>query len=90
MMDLLTVWPFVSLILGLTMSAQLFLSPWSISHDEHSDLQTTARWKKRFQDPKWWQSFALPLYMLHEFEEHGYDILGRRYHFQVALCNALV
>jgi len=24
---------------------------------------------------------ALPLYAFHQFEEHGYDLYGRRYHF---------
>ncbi|KAL7908220.1 hypothetical protein GGI35DRAFT_453636 [Trichoderma velutinum] len=33
---------------------------------------------------------ALPMYLLHEFEEHGYDFLGRRYAFQAYFCNNLV
>ncbi|KAL6821686.1 hypothetical protein J3E69DRAFT_339119 [Trichoderma sp. SZMC 28015] len=33
---------------------------------------------------------ALPMYLLHEFEEHGYDFLGRRYAFQPYFCKNLV
>jgi hypothetical protein len=29
------------------------------------------------------------MYMLHQFEEHGYDLLGRPYHFQVFMCDTL-
>lgn len=28
-----------------------------------------------------WGWLAMPLYAFHQFEEHGYDVYGRRYHF---------
>lgn len=28
-----------------------------------------------------WNWLALPVYAMHQFEEHGYDLYGRRYHF---------
>jgi hypothetical protein len=31
----------------------------------------------------------LPIYMLHQFEEHGVDLLGRRYHFLIEMCGML-
>ena len=36
---------------------------------------------KRIQDFVLWGYLALPLYAFHQFEEHGYDLYGRRYHF---------
>ena len=30
-----------------------------------------------------------PVYMVHQFEEHGFDLLGRRYHFLVEMCTML-
>lgn len=32
---------------------------------------------------------ALPMYILHQFEEHGIDLYGRRYAFQEFFCNVL-
>lgn len=32
---------------------------------------------------------ALPMYILHQFEEHGFDLYGRRYAFQEYFCNVL-
>ncbi|HEY8091023.1 MAG TPA: HXXEE domain-containing protein [Polyangiaceae bacterium] len=43
----------------------------------------------RGRDPAWLACVMLPVYMLHQFEEHGIDALGRRYHFIVELCTTL-
>ena len=39
----------------------------------------TAGTNQRFNYIMAW--LALPLYAVHQFEEHGYDLYGRRYHF---------
>jgi len=36
--------------------------------------------------PPW---IPLILYLIHQFEEHGIDLLGRRYAFQASLCSVL-
>lgn len=43
----------------------------------------------RPRDPRWLFALGLPIYMVHQFEEHGVDLLGRPYAFQAALCGTL-
>ena len=43
----------------------------------------------RLRDPMVLLGLLLPLYMLHQFEEHGVDLLGRRYAFQADFCTTL-
>jgi hypothetical protein len=40
----------------------------------------------RRREAAWLVCWVLPVYMLHQFEEHGVDLLGRRYAFLAALC----
>ena len=40
----------------------------------------------RWHDPWWLAAFGLPLYMAHQFEEHGIDMQGASYAFRGALC----
>jgi hypothetical protein len=88
--NILTQWAFAGLGIGLTMLAHLLATPWLCYRDGKSDTSSFARWKLRFLDHTWWMHAALPLYMIHEFEEHGIDLVGNRYAFQGALCEALV
>jgi len=37
--------------------------------------------KEKLHNPLWLAYLALPVYSVHQFEEHGYDIFGRRYMF---------
>lgn len=46
-------------------------------------------WRARLTDPAWLLWLLLPVYMLHQFEEHGVDALGRPYAFRAALCATL-
>lgn len=41
----------------------------------------------RFGDPAWLVCLMLPLYMIHQFEEHGIDLFGRHYHFIEEICS---
>lgn len=41
------------------------------------------------RDPRRLVWLGLPLYMLHQFEEHGIDLTGRRYAFQASLCHTI-
>jgi hypothetical protein len=45
--------------------------------------------RPRWRDPDWLVCLILPIYMLHQFEEHGYNLLGQRYHFIDELCAIL-
>lgn len=43
----------------------------------------------RWHDPAWLAVFGLPLYMVHQFEEHGIDMAGVHYAFRGGLCDAM-
>lgn len=43
----------------------------------------------RWQDPAWVLPLLWPMYLLHQFEEHGVDLLGRHYAFLGELCTSL-
>lgn len=45
--------------------------------------------RPRPSDPAWLVCWMLPMYMIHQFEEHGVDLLGRRFHFIAELCSTL-
>ncbi|HZS53291.1 MAG TPA: HXXEE domain-containing protein [Bryobacteraceae bacterium] len=49
-----------------------------------SDLSLT-----RWRDPVWLSWLAVPIYMLHNIEEYGIDLLGRTHQFPNALCSTL-
>lgn len=44
---------------------------------------------ERLEDPAFWVWVGLPIYMLHQVEEHGVDALGNRYAFQASLCHTI-
>jgi hypothetical protein len=46
-------------------------------------------YQERLRDPQWLLWAAVPMYMIHQFEEHGVDCLGRHYAFLEGLCTAL-
>jgi len=69
-------WMFLSLGLGIVVALWLVLSPtWPGSL------------KQRLRDPRWWAFMAAPVYAVQQFEEHGFDIFGRRFMF-VPVYNA--
>jgi hypothetical protein len=45
--------------------------------------------RPRWRDPEWLVCLVLPIYMLHQFEEHGYNLFGQRFHFLPELCTLL-
>jgi len=76
-MLLLHEWPW----LGLVLASLLLL--WSAAR------RAEGPWSARLRDAGWLLWLALPVYMLHQFEEHGVDALGRSYAFQGGLCSVL-
>lgn len=72
-------WPYVGLVFAVGILAVLLLRP------SPADKPYTAR----FRDPAWLVWAAVPVYMIHQFEEHGIDLLGRRYQFLSELCKTL-
>jgi len=78
MHEVLVGWPWLSLAF-----AVLFLAWWFLRR------RGTLPFRSRFTEPSWLLWLPLPVYMLHQFEEHGVDLFGRHYHFQTDLCTAL-
>ena len=66
-------WPWVALILAFVLAAVLL-----------AELRTTS-----VRDPRWVLGWVWPMYLVHMFEEHGIDLLGRRYAFLGFLCQSL-
>lgn len=46
-------------------------------------------WRERMDDPVFVLPLLWPMYLLHQFEEHGRDIFGRRYPFMQSLCDTI-
>ena len=44
---------------------------------------------RRWRDPVWLSWVPVPVYMLHNVEEYGIDLLGRRHYFPDTLCTTL-
>ena len=68
-------WMFLGMFGGILVFCWLLSSRWPGSLTE------------KLHNPVWLTLLATPIYSIHQFEEHGYDILGRRYMF-VAVFNA--
>lgn len=77
MQTVLLGWPWLGLALAIAMSLALGL--WRVG-------PAGTPWRARLTDPAWLLWLMLPVYMIHQFEEHGVDALGRRYAFRAALC----
>src|SRR4051812_39212989 len=75
-MTLHTVWPWAGLMLALVLFALLFFT----------DRLRGNRKIQRWRDFQWLAWLFLPVYMLHQFEEHGIDLLGQAYAFRASMC----
>lgn len=62
-------WMFVTLPVSLLIAAYKHQEP------------KTSRDDRRLMDLVWYGWVAMPVYAIHQLEEHGYDAYGRRYHF---------
>lgn len=72
-------WPFVGLALGVLALVAMFVRPSPAGEP----------YRARFYDPAWLLWLVGPVYLLHQFEEHGVDALGRRYQFLAEICATL-
>ncbi|KAF2773667.1 hypothetical protein EJ03DRAFT_323617 [Teratosphaeria nubilosa] len=81
-------WPWISLTVGAMLAVQLLFGEWN-TRKGPSDLRTFNSWRLRVRDPRWWCYVCGPMYMLHQFEEWGYDIKGVPYSFHQSLCSNL-
>ncbi|KAF2764648.1 hypothetical protein EJ03DRAFT_262915, partial [Teratosphaeria nubilosa] len=86
---LLTSWPFFAVAYSIYGLAQLCLNSFQTSAEGISTSDSTASWSKRLRDPTWWMQLALPLYMLHQYEEYGLDIKFRHFYFNNTMCSKL-
>ncbi len=68
-------WPFVGLV------AALGILGWVV--------WSTRATPDRLQSPAFVLGLLWPMYLLHQFEEHGIDLFGRRYAFLESLCRTL-
>jgi hypothetical protein len=69
-------WPYLGLVLAAVLVAVLL--------GEARRLPGRA-----WTDPGWVLGWVWPMYLVHQFEEHGVDLLGHRYAFLGFLCEAL-
>lgn len=69
-------WPYLGLVLAAVLVAILL--------GEARRLPGRA-----WTDPGWVLGWVWPMYLVHQFEEHGMDLLGHRYAFLGFLCEAL-
>ncbi len=76
MRSLLRDWPYPGLVLALVLVVALA-------------LERRPAGGSRWHDPAWLLALLWPMYLLHQFEEHGVDLLGRRYPFLADLCATL-
>lgn len=78
MQTVLRSWPWLGLVIAIPMLAVML-----------GRSRPGERWRARFDDPAWLLWLPLPIYMLHQFEEHGIDALGRAYAFRGVLCTTI-
>lgn len=70
-------WPYVGLIAGVVLVGWLAVGK--------RPTEGLPRWR----NPEWALAWLWPMYLLHQFEEHGVDLYGRRYAFLEDLCRTL-
>jgi hypothetical protein len=71
--SLLFGWPYAALILAGVLGAVLLVQARTLG---------PAAWR----NPVWVLGWVWPMYLVHMFEEHGIDLLGRHYAFLASLC----
>jgi hypothetical protein len=76
------------------LNAILYGWPWLGLAAAAAGLAVLLAWPRsgggsRWRDPSWLVCLMLPVYMLHQFEEHGINLRGERYHFLTELCALL-
>jgi hypothetical protein len=72
-------WPWLGLVVAVFILILLFTSN-ILRHDV-----LVSRWR----DAVWLSWLAIPIYMLHQFEEYGIDFLGKKHAFPDGLCSNL-
>lgn len=72
-------WPWIGLGIAITLLILL------VATDTFRHNFRVSRW----HDAVWLSWLAIPVYMMHQFEEYGIDLLGQRHAFPDALCNKL-
>lgn len=69
-------WPYLGLIIAVGVAILLF-------------RERPGDGRSRWLNPSWAFGWVGPVYLLHQFEEHGIDLLGRRYAFLGEICQTL-
>ncbi|HEX4849160.1 MAG TPA: HXXEE domain-containing protein [Puia sp.] len=73
------IWPWIGLFAAFILVVLLFATNIFRQNLEQS----------RWRDTKWLSWLAIPIYMIHEFEEYGIDFLGNKHAFPDGLCQNL-
>jgi hypothetical protein len=79
MFDFAYLWPWIGAALAAVLLALLF----------GTSLFRTPGAPSRWHDTAWLAVLSIPLYMVHQVEEHGIDLYGQTYAFRAALCAQL-
>src|SRR6185437_1901969 len=79
MFDFDFVWPWIGAALAAVLLALLF------GTSVFRASKTVSRW----HDTAWLAVLSIPLYMVHQIEEHGVDLYGATYAFRGSLCAQL-
>ena len=77
--DFAFIWPWIGAALAAVLLALLF----------GTSLFRTPGIASRWHDTAWLAVLSIPLYMVHQVEEHGIDLLGETYAFRGSLCAQL-
>lgn len=72
-------WPWIGIAVAAVLLVLLFFTR----------IFSTPDIASRWHDPRWLAVLGLPIYIAHQFEEHGVDLKGVRYAFRGALCGFL-
>lgn len=79
MFDFTFLWPWIGVVLAAVLLVLLF----------GTSLFRTPGAGSRWHDTAWLAVLSIPLYMVHQVEEHGIDLYGETYAFRAALCAQL-
>lgn len=70
-------WPLVTPLVAMTLLA------WSLLEKRREGAGS------RWRDPAFLVTLLWPMYLVHQFEEHGFDAHGHRYAFLGSMCRTL-
>ena len=77
-------WPYLGLAVGIAILVSALRKPVPRAPAPNSQYEPN-----RLHNIAFLFLLGVPLYMFHQFEEHGIDMMGRRYYFIETLCTSM-